>query len=256
MSDVLYAEEGAVAVITLNRPDALNAFDRAMRMGFIEAMGRAETSHTVRAVVVCGAGRGFSSGADLKEGLPKEGVRAMVESEYNRAILAITNLPKPVIAAVHGFVTGIGLSYALACDLVVLSEQAFMQVPFSKIGLIPDGGLSWQLARRVGHQLGFELAMTGDRVPAARCRELGLANRLVAETEVLMEAKAWAAQLATQPPLAMAATKRALRAAGAASLEDILRLEAQLQQDCTSSADFKEGIAAFFEKRAAHFTGK
>ena len=97
----------------------------------------------------------------------------MVESEYNRAILAITNLPKPVIAAVHGFVTGIGVSYALACDLVVLSEQAFMQVPFAKIGLVPDGGLTWQLAQRLGHRLGFELAMTGERVPAARCRELG-----------------------------------------------------------------------------------
>jgi 2-(1,2-epoxy-1,2-dihydrophenyl)acetyl-CoA isomerase len=256
MSDILYAEEGPVALITLNRPDSLNAFNQAARLALIEALRRAAESGAVRAVVLSGAGKGFSAGADLTEPLPPDGVATVLEKEYSPGILAIEQLPKPVIAALHGFAAGIGMSYVLACDLVVMGEKSFMQIPFAKIGLVPDGGLCWQLARRLGHRLAFELAMEGERLAAARCRELALVNRVVADEKVLEEAKAWALGLAGKAPIAMAATKRALRAAGAGTLEEIMTLEARLQQHCVTSTDFKEGVTAFFEKRAARFTGK
>lgn len=255
MDEIRYAEEGPIAVITLNRPAAVNAFDKAMRLAFIEAMRGAEQATSVRAVVIHGAGRGFSAGADLNEAVPLDGVHTILEKEYNPGILAIERLPKPVIAAVHGFAAGIGVSYALACDLVVMGEQAFMQVPFAKIGLVPDGGLTWQLARRVGHRVAFEIALEGERLSAARCRELGLANRVVADGAVLDEAKAWARRLAEQAPIAMAGTKRALRASGSSSLEEILGIEARHQQECVTSSDFKEGVSAFFAKRPPRFTG-
>ncbi len=255
MPDILYVEEGPVAVITLNRPETLNAFNRAARLGFIEAMRQAQSAKGVRAVVLCGAGRGFSSGADLTERMPVEETLTLLDKEYAPGIQAIVSLPKPVIAAVHGFAAGIGVAYALASDLVVMGEKAFMQVPFAKIGLVPDGGLCWQLAQRLGHRVAFEIAMEGERLPAARCRELGLVNRVVAEDGVVAEAKAWAARLAAQAPIAVAGTKNALRRAGGATLEDIMSLESRHQRECVLSADFNEGVAAFFEKRPPRFSG-
>ena len=255
MPDILYVEEGPVAVITLNRPETLNAFNRAARLGFIEAMRQAQSAKGVRAVVLCGAGRGFSSGADLTERMPVEETLTLLDKEYAPGIQAIVSLPKPVIAAVHGFAAGIGVAYAPASDLVVMGEKAFMQVPFAKIGLVPDGGLCWQLAQRLGHRVAFEIAMEGERLPAARCRELGLVNRVVAEDGVVAEAKAWAARLAAQAPIAVAGTKNALRRAGGATLEDIMSLESRHQRECVLSADFNEGVAAFFEKRPPRFSG-
>ena len=136
-----------------------------------------------------------------------------------------------------------------------MGEKAFMQVPFAKIGLVPDGGLCWQLAQRLGHRVAFEIAMEGERLPAARCRELGLVNRVVAEDGVVAEAKAWAARLAAQAPIAVAGTKNALRRAGGATLEDIMSLESRHQRECVLSADFNEGVAAFFGKRPPRFSG-
>jgi 2-(1,2-epoxy-1,2-dihydrophenyl)acetyl-CoA isomerase len=161
-----------------------------------------------------------------------------------------------VIAAVNGFATGIGGSFALVCDLVVMGESAFFQVPFQKIALVPDGGMCWLLTERLGHRRAFEIAVSGDRVPAARCLEWGLANRVVADAQVVEAAVAWAGQLCDAAPIALGYMKQLLRSAPDMGYEQTIRAEARLQAPCIDSEDFREGVAAFREKRAAKFTGK
>ena len=257
MSDVLYEERGRVAIVTLNRADALNTFTQEMRLGIIDAFKKIAAAEHIRAAVLTGAGRGFSAGADLK-GLPPVGeeVAAMLAKEFGPGILAIAELPKPVIGAVNGFASGVGAGYALACDMLVMGEKAFLQLPFAKIGLVPDGGLTWQFAQRVGARHAFELALIGDRIPAVRCVELGLANRVVPDAEVLDHTCALAEQLAEAPPLALAGTKRLLRRAHALDLAGAIREEGEIQKACIDSQDFREGIKAFFDKRPPQFTGR
>lgn len=261
--EVRYAEEGHVATVTLNRPDRLNAFNQAQCLDLIAALRGAAQSEAVRAVVLCGAGRGFSAGADLKDSSAqnatptRESIRMQLEDEYNPGILAIQRMPKPVIAAVTGFAAGIGVAYALACDLIVMGEHAFLQLPFANIALIPDGGACWQLVQRLGYARAFEIAVEGERISAARCIEWGLANRIVHDAEVLREARGWAARLAAKAPRAIAGTKQAMRfAESAASMVEVMQLEVRQQQACATSEDFHEGVRAFLEKRAAKFTGR
>jgi 2-(1,2-epoxy-1,2-dihydrophenyl)acetyl-CoA isomerase len=218
---------------------------------------RAATDEAVRAVVVTGAGRAFSSGADLKAGM-KDGadIRRQLLEEYAVSVNAIAEMPKPVIAAVEGFVAGVGCAHVLASDLVVMSEDAFLLLPFSNIALIPDGGLTWLLERRLGHQIAFELAADAQRVSASRCRELGLANRLVPKGTALAAASEWAHRLASGPPLALAHTKRLLRESPALDLRRAQRSEADAQSECIDSEDFREGVSAFFAKRPPQFTGR
>jgi 2-(1,2-epoxy-1,2-dihydrophenyl)acetyl-CoA isomerase len=253
---VSYREQNLVAVVTLERPEALNSFDRALRLELAAALERAAGA-PARAVVLTAAGRGFSAGADLKDVRPEgTDVEQILLTEFAPGIRAMVTMPKPVIAAVHGFASGIGAAYVLAADLVVMGESAFLHIPFARIGLLPDGGLCWHLARQLGHQRAFELAADGERLPAERARELGLANKVVADGTVEQEALAWAARLAGQAPLALARTKAALRAATTLPLTDTIALEARLQKECAASADFAEGIAAFFAKRPGQFTGR
>jgi 2-(1,2-epoxy-1,2-dihydrophenyl)acetyl-CoA isomerase len=257
MATVQYAEQGAIAEVTLARAESLNAFDRALRLDLNEALARAATSTAVRAVVLTGLGRGFSAGADLAGPAPAPAdVEHWLLEEFGPGIRLLAEMPKPVIAAVHGFASGIGVAYVLAADLVVMGESAFLQLPFARIGLLPDGGLTWQLAHRLGHQRAFALAVDGERQGAARCLELGLCNRVIADTDVLKEARAWAHRLAEGAPRAIAATKAALRSAATMDLMGALRHEARLQRECIASEDFAEGVAAFMAKRSPHFTGR
>jgi 2-(1,2-epoxy-1,2-dihydrophenyl)acetyl-CoA isomerase len=260
MGAVRYEERGAVAVITLDRPASLNAFDTELRLGVKAAVERAAEATAVRALVLTGAGRGFSAGAELKSdgaragGLPSpDEAERQLAQEYAPAILALAAVPKPVVAAVHGFATGIALGFVLACDLVVMGEGAFVQVPFGRLGLVPDGGLTWQLATRLGHQRAFELAAGAERLSAARCLEWGIANRLVPDERVTQSAVEWAAQLAQGPALALALTKQLLRQVPSHGLAEAIRAEAQAQRACAAAADFAEGVAAFREKRPPRF---
>src|SRR5688572_2573040 len=202
MSVVLQERRGAVAIVTLNRPESLNGFTTELRLALKTALEEVAVDPAVRAVVLTGAGRGFSAGADLKAEPMTAGavVERQLNEEYGAALRTIATMPKPVIAAVNGFATGIGGSFALVCDLVVMGQNAFFQVPFNKIALVPDGGMSWLLTERVGHRRAFEIAVSGERVPAARCLEWGLANRIVPDETVLDAAVAWATELCEAAP--------------------------------------------------------
>lgn len=245
---------GPVALVTLNRPEVLNAFDASMRRELRDLLLKLGRDASVRAVVITGEGRLFSSGADLKAGVPMAAAtRAQLLEDYGPGILAIAEMPKPVVAALNGAAVGIGLAFALVCDLRVMAAGAYLQAPFIDIGLLPDGGLSWLLPRTLGYGRAFDLVASSRKLDAAACLELGLVNRVVADGIAASEAVAWAQTLARRPALALAATKRALRAGLTGDLARAIEREAELQGPLAESADCAEGIAAFRDKRPPKF---
>ena len=256
MSDIVkYEQHDAVAVITLFRPDAMNSFNTELRAALAFALEKAHEDDSIRVVVLTGEGRTFSAGADLKAGIDKD-VREILQVEYRPVQEAIANMPKPVIAAIPGSAAGIGLSIALNCDLLIMADNAFMLSPFTTISLVPDGGMNWMLLQQVGYRRAFQLSIESERVAADRCVELGLANKAVPADELQSAALQWAQELAQRAPLSLAATKKVMRFAANNDWGSSYDLEAQLQGELLASDDNKEGIQAFFEKRAPKFTGK
>lgn len=251
-----------VATVTLNRPAALNAWNRQLGVDLRAAVEHVADDDAARAVVVTGAGRAFSSGADLKDmgatNLTAEGrpdVYATLTERYHPIISGIRSMPKPVLACVRGPAVGIGLSLALACDLVVAAESAYFLLAFVNIGLVPDGGSSLLVPSRVGMARATEMALLGERVPARQALEWGLINRVVADEQLDAEVGALAARLASGPTRAYAGAKRALNEWLYGSMAEQLELEARIQQEMASTDDFLEGVGAFVEKRAARFAG-
>lgn len=256
MSDIIkYEQHGAVAVITLFRPESMNAFDTELRAALVDAFARAHADDSVRVVVFTGEGRCFSAGADLKAGIERD-VEEILQIEYRPVQEAIANIPKPVIAAVPGSAAGIGLSMALQCDLMIMADNAFLLSPFTTISLVPDGGLNWLLVRQLGYRRAFQLSVEAERIPADRCVELGLANKAVPAEQLQSAALEWAQRLAQRAPLSLAATKKVMRLAADSDWSAAYDLEAKLQGELLGSDDNKEGIQAFFEKRPAEFKGK
>ena len=255
-----YELRGPVALITLNRPEALNSFDGPLRVQLAAALQRAAADAEVRALVLTGAGRAFSAGADLKAmGAGKangDEVSRQLNDEYGSGIRAILEMPKPVIAAVEGLVAGIGCAFVLASDLVVMAEDGYFTLPFHNIGLVPDGGINWLLERQIGARRAYEFAVDCTRVPAARCHELGLANRVVAKGTAVETALQWAERLAQRAPLALRHSKRLLREAGSADFAHSYRSEVEAQSQCIDSQDFREGVTAFLQKREPRFAGR
>jgi 2-(1,2-epoxy-1,2-dihydrophenyl)acetyl-CoA isomerase len=252
---VRYETQDAVAVITLNRPDSMNGFNTELRAAVVAAFARAGDNEAVRVVIFTGEGRCFSAGADLKAGIDRD-VEEILQSEYRPVQEAIADIPKPVIAAVPGSAAGIGMSMVLQCDLVIMADDAFLLSPFTTISLVPDGGLSWLLVRQLGYHRAFQLSVEAERIPAARCVELGLANKAVPAADLQDAALEWARSLAARAPLSLAATKRAMRVALDHDWSASFDVEAKLQGELLGCEDNKEGIAAFFEKRAPVFKGR
>ncbi|MGD0452942.1 MAG: enoyl-CoA hydratase-related protein [Solirubrobacteraceae bacterium] len=258
----LHVADG-VATVELNRPQALNAWNAGLGADLLAALRAAAEDDAVRALLITGAGRAFSSGADLRDvsggdttpdGHPD--VYRTLTERYHPIMHAIREVPKPVIAAVNGPAVGIGCSLALCCDLILAGESAYFLLAFVNIGLVPDGGSSLFLPTRVGMARAAELAMLGERLGAARALEWGLINRVVADERLHEEAAALAARLAGGPTRSYAGTKRQLNNWLYARMDEQLELEARIQQEMAGSADFLEGAMAFLEKRPARFSGR
>ena len=250
--------KGAVGIVRLNRPESLNAFNTQMRRDLVAAAAEMEAQDSVRAVILTGEGRAFSAGADLKEtsGLRAKSVERVLVEEYKPGILAIAESNKPWIAAVAGPASGIGAAYAQACDLMIMGEGAYIYMAFAAIALVPDGGNSYQLVRQLGYRRAFQVIAEGQKIPADKCLDWGLANRVVADESLQDEALAWAEQMAAAAPLALRNVKRILRAATEQNLSSVINDEAVRQNECITSKDFAEGVSAFFEKRAPAFKGQ
>ncbi|MBA3299896.1 MAG: enoyl-CoA hydratase/isomerase family protein [Thermoleophilaceae bacterium] len=258
---VKWEQAGGVGRITLNRPDSLNAWTAGLSRELRQVVTEEAPADTVRAVLVTGAGRGFSSGADLKEGFspdPDDGlpdVSRELHEVYHPIIVGLRNLEKPVVAAVNGPAVGIGLSLALACDLVLAAESAFLGLAFVDIGLIPDGGSTLFVPAAVGKARAFQMALLGERISARQALEWGLVNEVHPDNELMPAAEALAGRLANGPTLSYAGSKRALNQALYPDLQAQLELEAEIQHGLARSADFLEGVAAFGEKRDPEFRG-
>jgi 2-(1,2-epoxy-1,2-dihydrophenyl)acetyl-CoA isomerase len=259
METVTLERRGAELRITLNRPDALNAWDRQLGTDLLAALGEA-AAPDVRVVVVTGAGRAFSSGADLKAGFDPTpaghpDVGTALRERYHPIITGLRRLKKPVLAAVNGPAAGIGCSLALACDLIVARESAYFLLAFVNVGLVPDGGSSLLAPERVGLARAGEMAMLGERIPARLALEWGLINRVVSDDELEAAVGELAARLAAGPTGAYAGAKEQLNAWLFARMEEQLELEAALQERSAASADFREGTRAFVERRRPAFEG-
>ncbi|MGO9902449.1 MAG: enoyl-CoA hydratase/isomerase family protein [Solirubrobacteraceae bacterium] len=250
-----------VAWITFNRPDTLNAWTREFARDLGLALAHAERDGEIRAIVLTGAGRAFSSGADLRAGGEfdadgKLDVLTLLRQAYNPLILQVRTLRKPVVAAVNGPAAGIGCSLALAADLIVAAQSAYFLLAFANIGLALDGGVSSLLSARAGLARASEMALLAERIPAPKALEWGLVNRVVPDEALAAVAGELAGRLASGPPASYAAIKLALNQGAYAQLAESLDLEARLQQQLIHKKDFVEGVTAFLHKRPAQFTGE
>jgi 2-(1,2-epoxy-1,2-dihydrophenyl)acetyl-CoA isomerase len=248
--------DGSVLTATLNRPDVLNAFDAEMHEALAVALREARDPK-IRAVVVTGAGRGFCVGQDLREFRDEAGdVATRLRTQYHPNLLALRSLEKPVIAAINGAAAGAGLSLACACDIRIASDQASFVPAFINVGLIPDSGGSFFVARLLGYARAFEWLTSGRKLTAAEAHAWGVVSEVVEHERLGERVAEIAAGLAAMPTRGIGMTKRLLDQASTAALAEQLELEAQLQAAATKSEDFKEGVAAFLEKRDPRFQGR
>lgn len=257
---IQFAIDAGVARLTFNRPDKLNSFNTAMHMEIRDALGRVQPGGA-RVLVISGAGRGFCAGQDLGDRAVAPGSRGTdlgesIERYYAPLVLALRELPLPVIAAVNGVAAGAGANIALACDLVIAARSATFVQAFSRLGLVPDSGGSWFLPRLVGNARAIALAFLGEKLPAAQAAEWGLIWRCVEDAELAPTVDALAARLAAAPTLGLARTKQAIYGAWGRTLAEQLLVERDMQRELGWSEDYAEGVAAFAGRRAPRFVGR
>jgi 2-(1,2-epoxy-1,2-dihydrophenyl)acetyl-CoA isomerase len=256
MSEIVLSDlKDGVLTLTMNRPEALNAANPELLSALAAGLTQAERDDAVRCIVVTGAGRGFCSGADLKAGI-QGSLKEHLDKTFRPVVSKMRAIPKPVITAVNGVAAGAGASIALAGDIRAFSESATIVQAFVGIALIPDAGSTWFLPRLVGYNRAFDLMVNAEKVSAQDAFEMGLCERVYPDSSFQDSVRALAQKLASGPTKTIGLTKRALNKAMTISLEDALEYEGQLQDIAGSSADFKEGVQAFLEKRKANFTGR
>jgi len=259
---VLHSRAGNVTTLTFNRPDKLNAFNDEITEALLDLLGAAAADSSVRAVVLRGAGRGFSAGQDLetfvkrRQGAEPVSVADHLRKGYNRIVTLIRTMEKPVIASLNGIAAGVGLSTALCCDLRIAADDAVLTLGFSKIGLIPDGGASLMLPVLAGFGRGLELAWSSDRIDAHEAHRLGLVNRVVSAPLLEAETATYAQRFADISPVAAGLTKRAFNAAVLPNFAAWLETEANLQEEAAAGPDLMEGVAAFLQKRKPAFAAR
>ncbi len=259
---ILTSRDGGVLTITLNRPDKLNAFNDEMTALAIAAFKTAATDSSVRAIVLRGSGRGYSSGQDLeafvkmKSGANAFSVADHLRHGYNTLVTLIREIEKPVIASLNGIAAGVGLSIALCCDLRIAGDDAMLTLGFSKIGLIPDGGASTMLPLLAGFGRGLELAWTSDRIDAHEAHRLGLVNRVVPAAELASETLAYAQRFAQMSPSALALTKRTFNKTIMPQFAAGLEIEALAQEEAAAGPDLLEGVQAFMQKRKPAYAAR
>ena len=257
MSSILVEIKDQVATLTLNRPEKFNAFNREMALLLQQELDACRQNE-IRAVVITGNGKAFCAGQDLGEVVDPQGpgMARILKEHYNPIVTRIRALGKPVIAAVNGVAAGAGANLALCADITIAGESANFIQAFSKIGLVPDTGGSFFLPRLIGMQRAAALMMTGDKLSAAEAASMGMIWKTVPDQELLAQAMGLAKQLATMPTTALGLIKQQLNASFTNTIEEQLQLEDRLQQQAAATADFREGVQAFLEKRTARFTGQ
>ena len=257
MSSILFSINAGIATITLNRPDKLNAFNREMALLFQQRLDECASLHEIRCVYITGSGKGFCAGQDLAEVVDPNGpgMQRILSEHYNPIVTRISNLPKPVIAAVNGVAAGAGANIALACDIVVAAHRASFIQSFSKIGLIPDSGGTFNLPRLIGKQKAAALMLLGDKVAAINALAMGMIYKVFTDEDFESESKKMAVVLAQMPTKALAYIKHVLNRSTGNTLEEQLLMEDEYQQKAAATMDFKEGVQAFLEKRLPLFKG-
>jgi 2-(1,2-epoxy-1,2-dihydrophenyl)acetyl-CoA isomerase len=256
---ILSKIENNIAHITLNRPEVFNSFNREMALNLQEVLDSCEKNHEVRAIIITGSGKAFCAGQDLKEVTSPElnpGFKKILDEHYNPIITRIRNIKKPIVAAVNGVAAGAGANIALACDIVVAHEKVSFIQAFSLIGLIPDSAGTFFLPRLIGFQKASALAMLGDKVSAEEAERLGMIYKVISLENFEEEVKQLAIKLAQMPTLALGKIKEAFNESLTNNLEQQLALESKLQIEAAQTEDYKEGVAAFMEKRQPNFKGK
>jgi 2-(1,2-epoxy-1,2-dihydrophenyl)acetyl-CoA isomerase len=250
--------EGAVQIIKLNRPDVLNSFNRDMALTLQAELDKARHNKNIRAVLITGNGKAFCAGQDLSEAIDASGpgIENIVVEHYNPIITRLRHMEKPVVCAVNGVAAGAGANIALACDIVIASEQASFIQAFSKIGLIPDSGGTYFLPRLIGTQKALALMMLGDKVSAIDALQMGMIYKVCPADKLMEEALNTSKKLAAMPTMALAYTKQLIYQSATNNLEKQLEAEAEIQVKAAATYDYNEGVSAFLEKRPAVFKGE